>query len=554
MPISKPKERFGKSRLLRGLRRNLSRSVWLARLLRLPVSEGDPTRPGLIMIQVDGLSQPQFERALDRGEMPFLRRLVRRERYQVHAHYSGLPSTTPAVQAELFYGVKGAVPAFSFKDHELRRIVRMYEPDSAARAEDLHENSGHQVLLEGGSAYSDNFTGGAAESHFCPSSIGWGTALRAANPFVVLMFLIGNFYSFLRVAILLLLEFGLALLDFLRGLIRGQDFVKELKFIPSRVGVSILLRELCVIGGKIDISRGLPVVHINFLGYDEQAHRRGPDSLFAHWTLKGIDDAIARLWRAARRSAWRNYAVWVYSDHGQAAVRPYHQIQGYTLDDAVHRTFDKLSLSTTQSPVKDARGEQSQRARFLGGHSIQRLLAALALNEDEKDEPYPSLASLGPVGHVYSPYELSLGKRDFVALELVNSHNVPVVLNFEASGILCAWTSIGKFYLPRDSAKLFGEQHPFIDAIGEDLVRLCEHPDAGEFILLGWREGVGPLTFAEENGAHAGAAPDETNGFALLPRDVPMAGRQQGYLRPMDLRRLALQQLGRKEPGKVNSI
>jgi hypothetical protein len=86
----------------RRLRRNLSRSVWLARLLRLPVSEGSPTRPGLIMIQIDGLAHPQFERALKHGELPFLRRLLRREHYQLHAHYSGLPSTTPAVQGELF--------------------------------------------------------------------------------------------------------------------------------------------------------------------------------------------------------------------------------------------------------------------------------------------------------------------------------------------------------------------------------------------------------------------------------------------------------------------
>ena len=87
---------------IRRLRRNLSRSVWLARLLRLPVSEGSSTRPGLVMIQIDGLSQPQFERALAHGELPFLRRLIRREQYHLHPHYSGMPSTTPAVQTELF--------------------------------------------------------------------------------------------------------------------------------------------------------------------------------------------------------------------------------------------------------------------------------------------------------------------------------------------------------------------------------------------------------------------------------------------------------------------
>ena len=86
----------------RHLRRRLSRSVWLTRLLRLPVSEGSPTRPGLLMIQIDGLSQSQFEHALARNELPFLRRLITREHYRLQAHYSGLPSTTPAVRTLLW--------------------------------------------------------------------------------------------------------------------------------------------------------------------------------------------------------------------------------------------------------------------------------------------------------------------------------------------------------------------------------------------------------------------------------------------------------------------
>jgi endonuclease/exonuclease/phosphatase family metal-dependent hydrolase len=533
--------------LLRRLRRNLSRSIWLARLLRLPVSEGSPTRPGLIMIQIDGLSQPQFERALPRGELPFLRRLIKREDYQIHAHYSGLPSTTPAVQAELFYGVKGAVPAFSFRDHESRRIVRMYEPDAAARVEALHTGHGNEALLKGGSAYSDNFTGGAAESHFCPSSMGWGPTLRAANPLVLLAFLIGNLYSFMRVAVLLLMELGLALVDFVRGLNRGHDFVKELKFIPTRVGISILLRELCVIGGKIDISRGLPIIHINFLGYDEQSHRRGPRSLFAHWTLKGIDDAVARLWRAANHSAWRHYEVWIYSDHGQALVRPYHQAQGYTLEEAATAAFAKSSANTRSAPTNGVSSIQTQRVRLLGGKRIQRLFSVIGIDGDGPDEQQPIVAALGPVGHVYSPLKFNSDERDFVARELARTHKVPIVLNVEASGTLCARTEAGEFRLPQDRAALFGSQHPFIDSIGEDLVRLCEHPDAGDFVVLGWREGMMPITFAEENGAHAGATPEETNGFALLPVDAPLAARQHAYLRPIDLRNAVLQHLERQD-------
>lgn len=529
----------------RRLRRNLSRSVWLARLLRLPVSEGSPTRPGLIMIQIDGLSQPQFERALNRGELPFLRRLIRREHYQLHAHYSGLPSTTPAVQAELFYGVRGAVPAFSFRDHESRRIVRMYEPEVAARVEALHAGNGNGALLAGGSAYSDNYTGGAAESHFCPSSMGWGPTLRAANPLVLLAFLLSNFYSFLRVAVLLLMELGLALNDFVRGLVGGYDFAKELKFIPTRVAISILLRELCVIGGKIDISRGMPIIHINFLGYDEQSHRRGPRSLFAHWTLKGIDDAIARLWRAANHSAWRHYEVWIYSDHGQAAVRPYQQAQGYTLEDAVTATFEKLGTAALKVRPQGTGGIQTQRVRVLGGQKIQRLFSVLGINDWEADEQHPLVAALGPVGHVYFPQELNRDARDFIARELAHTHKVPLVLSVTAAGTLSAYTDAGEFRLPQDRAALFGSQHPFLDSVGEDLVHLCEHPEAGDLVLLGWRDGVTPMSFAFENGAHAGASPEETNGFALLPGDTPLAARKHDYLRPIDLRKAALQHLGR---------
>lgn len=531
----------------RRLRRSLSRSVWLARLLRLPVSRGSPTRPGLIMIQIDGLSQPQLERALDRGELPFLKRMLRREHYQLHAHYSGLPSTTPAVQAELFYGTKGAVPAFSFRDHESRLIVRMFEPDTAAHVEALQAGTGNEALLEGGSAYADCYTGGAAEPHFCPSAMGWGSTLRTANPLALLAFLIGNFYSFLRVAGLLFVELGLALFDFAQGLVAGQDFVTELKFIPTRVAIAILLRELCVIGGKIDISRGLPIIHINFLGYDEQSHRRGPHSLFAHWTLKGIDDAVARLWRASNQCAWRHYEIWVYSDHGQATVRPYHEVQGYTLEEAVTAAFEGLGAMARKVQPRGATGIQTHRVRMLGGQRVQRLFSVLGFDADEADEQYPRVAALGPLGHVYLPPGLSDEARDSIARALARTHKVALVLSVMDSGVLCARTDTGDFLLPRDRAVLFGSQHPFLDSIGEDLVRLCEHTDAGDLVVLGWRDGVTATTFAAENGAHGGASPEETHGFALLPQDTPLAARDHDYLRPLDLRVAALQHLERPD-------
>lgn len=532
----------------RRLRRNLSRSLWLSRLLKLPVSEGSPNRPGLILVQVDGLSQRQFERALAKGELPFLRRLLRREHYRVHPHYSGLPSSTPAVQAELFYGIKGAVPAFSFRDSDTGKRVSMFDAEAAMKVQERCTSGEFEPLLKEGSAYADNYTGGASEAHFCATSVGWGPALRSANPLVLIAFLGVNFYSFLRMVVLFFTELGLALVDAVRGAIRGQEIVTELKFIPARVGITILLRELCVIGGKIDIIRGLPVIHINFLGYDEQAHRRGPGSLFAHWTLKGIDNAISRLWYAAHHAPGRHYDLWVYSDHGQSDATSYHEMQGYSLKDAVSRAAEALALNAGAELGTKPPSKQGQRARVLGGPRVQRWFSGLGINGDEVPAQHWFVSALGPVGHAYSPVPLSDRERVALSHELVHTHKVSAVLTVMASGSVRACTAQGELSLPEDSARLFGAGHPFVTVMGEDLVRLCRHKDAGDLVLLGWCDGAPSLTFAQENGAHGGVAPEETGGFALLPRDLPLRAFPRNFSRPLDLRAAALRILGRAGP------
>src|SRR5262245_8350404 len=76
-------------RALRSLRRLLSRNAWSLRLLGLPKAEPSD-EPGLILIQIDGLSRPQLEHALKRGRMRFLNSLLKREGYALNSVYSGL--------------------------------------------------------------------------------------------------------------------------------------------------------------------------------------------------------------------------------------------------------------------------------------------------------------------------------------------------------------------------------------------------------------------------------------------------------------------------------
>jgi len=521
--------------LLRRLRRLVSRSEWAIRLLGLSVSKKPPTEPGLVMIQVDGLSHAQLTQALERREMPFLKRLLTRERYRLHVHYAGIPSSTPRVQAELFYGAPRAVPAFSFRDGT-GEVVRMFDPGPAGRMEaDLADRG--EPLLAGGSAYADIFTGGAREAHFCPSALGWGSVLAAAKPWTLAVLVLTNLYSFVRAAVLVAVEVPIALVDVVRGLIDGRSLGKELKFVLTRVAICILLRELTTIGAKVDVARGLPVVHVNFLGYDEQAHRRGPSSRFAHWALKGIDDAIARIWRAARLSARRDYDVWIYADHGQEETLPYPQAHGRTIAEAVTAAF-RAAGEAVRPSGGDALGVQLQRFRLLGGRP-----GRLAPPEGARDaEPAElSVAAMGPVGLVYYDRPLDPEQRARIARSLVSEAGVPLVVVPDGDDAATALTATaftweGEFRLPEEGAKVLGPDHPFLDEASRDLAALAHHPFAGRFVLCGWRRDGKPYSFPVENGSHAGPGPEETRAFALLPDDAPLSLRVRPYLRTADLR------------------
>ena len=529
-------------------RRAISRSEWMVRALRLSVCDRG-AGPGLVLLQIDGLARMELEKALAAREMPFLKRLLDREHYQLHDHYPGVPASTAPFQSELFYGARLGVPGFSFLDRKTARLVRMFEPGAASRAEQRLNAEGGTPLLRDGSAYADIFTGGAAEPHFCPAAQGWGPALRQASQFLVALFFLSNLYSLIRTLALLLLESAIALVDFARGLVAGRSLLKELKFIPTRLAIVILLRELSTIGAKIDVARGLPIIHMNLLGYDEQAHRRGPTSRFAHWSLKGIDDSIARVSRAAARSSRRHYDVWVYSDHGQETTVPYERAHGRAYDEAVAGVFAEHEGEPVRYISGGRSGVALQRARLVGGSRVQRLFSGQEQELGAAAHVQLAITTAGPLSFVYYARALAASERDRIGRALATTAKLPLVLARDKPGRCRAWTASASLWLPDDRVEVLGPNHPFLEQASADLIELCHHQDAGDFVISGWRNGHSAITFAMENGSHGGFGPKETRGFALLPKDAPVISTGP-YLRPCDLRGGALRHLGRAPPSK----
>lgn len=533
-----------KERLALRLSRLLSPGEWTARLLGLSRSQGSSSKPGLVLIQIDGFSKSTLETALNRNEMPFLKHLIENEKYRLHSYYSGLPSTTPSIQGELFYGVKQCVPSFFFYDKETKKVFRMFDGEAAREIEKRLEKMG-PGLLAGGGSYSNVFTGGAQEAHFCAGSLGWHHIWKDVNFINFFLLLLTHFLAVIRMALLTFLETVLAVIDFIYGVFKKEDLIVEFKFIPLRVLICILLRELITLGATIDVARGLPVIHLNFLGYDEQAHRRGPGSRTAHWALRGIDAAISRICFAANNSSRRHYDVWIYSDHGQEPTIPYIGYHGKSVEEAVeeafHRLFGSKELSKKEKALKlkkeRERGVQLQRIRYLG-----KWLNIWDFGSEtravEKEDIV--VAAMGPLGGIYIFKDLSREEKVLFAQELVSSVKVPLVLMPEENGKVRAWNERGAFVLPDQAAEVLEAGHPFFEEITQDLVTLCHHPNAGTFTISGWRLEGRPFSFPFENGAHAGPGKEETNAFALLPSDAVAIPLGRSYLKTMDLREGAL--------------
>jgi hypothetical protein len=494
----------------------------------------NPGRSGVLIIQIDGLGYDQLLRAFASKRLPFLHRLARQDRFVLKELYSGLPSATPAMQAELFFGVKGAVPAFQYFDRQDHYEKSMFDAAVVdALAQKLEAQ--HDGLLAGGSSYGNIFAGGAREARFCIQTMKLESIFHDAKIGKLVWFLGGNLGKIGRIIGLALLEGGLAVVDFGKGIFLRKNPGKEFKFIFARIGVCIILRELVRLHVKMDIDRGLPVIHANFVGYDEHAHRRGPASAFALWTLKGIDATIKDLVRRAGRATRRDYRIIVYSDHGQEPAIPYPVKYGRNLPEAVQEVFSRgpqrgWRLAEPESSIPHAKLYQRNR-RFLGRNTRQK-------GRDGITRPSGDgrihITAMGPLGHIYLPLPLAAAQMRLYAERLVAEARIPAVFYVRNGSVMCATTGGTTGKLADKAREVFGRAHPFLAEVSEDMATICRHEKSGDFIISGWQPEGESITFPIENGAHGGPGRHETKGFVILPDTLPVAAYP--YLRPLDLR------------------
>src|SRR5919108_5148230 len=280
------------------LQRRVDRLIRRPRLGPAPAT-GDRR---LLIVQIDGLSRAVLEQGIAAGRMPFLRRQLERGEWRLRPMSVGMPTSTPAFQMAVMYGVRPDIPGFHYHDKRRREDVYFPRAGDAALVE-ARQSAGRRGILHGGSSYGCVFTGGAVDNLFSFAMIKRPTGtgvVRAISNFVVLGW-VG-----VKAFLLTTVEIGRALLRLLADPV--GEWNRGFKSLAIKVGISVWVRELFNLAVSRDVYRGVRAVYVNYLDYDVLSHAHGPRHRRALRALRRVDRSLHHLWRICRRVAGHRHA------------------------------------------------------------------------------------------------------------------------------------------------------------------------------------------------------------------------------------------------------
>ena len=291
--------------------------------------------PGILYLEIDGLSKPVLRRAVRDGHAPVMARWLAGGSHRLLDWETDLSSQTGASQAGLLMGSNDNMPAFRWVEKESGRTMTCSAPKDCAEIEKRHV-TGHGLLAKGGASRSNLLSGEADHVILTVSRI---DAEKRANPGYRAY--LANGHNVVRTLVQFLYELLLewsALAKSHRRDIQPRGH-RPLSYSFVRAGLAVVVRDLTVFSVLTDMMKGRPAIYACFAGYDEVAHHSGLERTDTLEVLRKIDEHIGYL-ADARKYAARPYEIVVLSDHGQTQGATFKQRNGYGLDELVDRSIE----------------------------------------------------------------------------------------------------------------------------------------------------------------------------------------------------------------------
>ncbi len=385
-------------------------------------------KPGFIFLQIDGLSEKVFKKALENGSMPTLAKWLKTGSYKIKGWETDLSSQTGASQAGILHGCNKDIPAFRWYDKSNNKIISANGIGNASIIE-KHISDGNGLLAVNGASITNLFTGDSKDAIFVDSAMKNIRQLysQSWSAFYVEPFNVAH------VAVLFVLEILRELRSRFRQSRRNiQPRLKHrgLLYYIGRGGANVVLRELStymVIGNIIAGEKD--AIYTTYFGYDEVSHHCGiaDDECFS--VLNKLDQRINRI-HVAKKYGKRPYYICILSDHGQTNGATFKQRYGLSLDELIEKLV----------PVEERiyRELEYPQGHFVDmvtapSHSLTRRLRR-GLEEKRQKEAKVIVLASGNLGLVY--FTKSTQRMTLEEINQSYPKIIPGLLNHEGIGFI----------------------------------------------------------------------------------------------------------------------
>lgn len=294
----------------------------------------DKKYPGIIMLEIDGLSINTLKKAISKGVMPTVKKFLDDNSHTLKEWETDLSSQTGASQAGILHGNNENIVAYRWVEKKNNNRIIVSGRLSHAKLIEKRISDGEGLLVNGISIA--NMFSGDSELYSLTSSRVKKIS-RIYNKTLHTIFL--ESYNFQRIFVLFLWDILVELKSELMHRVKNiQPRLRQKISYPAvRAGANVVLREIATEILASEIFRGeIDTAYATFMGYDEVAHHSGVEDDDVWGILKQIDVQFSRLTSTIEMND-RDYKLVILSDHGQSKGATFKQRYGMTLGNYVRQ-------------------------------------------------------------------------------------------------------------------------------------------------------------------------------------------------------------------------
>ena len=476
--------------------------------------------PGVIIVEIDGLAYEVLCEAVERGDMPNMKKMIDSDEYNLRMWETDLSSQTGASQAGILHGNNEDIVAFRWI--EKNNDNQMMQCSGITKVPELEQriSDGNGLLVDNGASRSNLFSGDTDNVIFTFSKIMDFKKLYNKAWYSVF----SNPSNFARIVALFLADIIREIWSQIVHSVKNirPRIKRGIVYIPTRAATNVFMREINTSTLIGDMMIGdIDVAYSTYLGYDEIAHHSGVRDNDAWFALREMDKQIKHL-TDANKYCPRDYQFVIQSDHGQTNGATFTQRYGETFEDFVKSLLPEDMTMFAKMTSNDD--------HFAGDYTpFSRKNKKIKKEKEEQQELIDSEVIVLASGNLAMIYLTQWSQR--LTYEELNNffpELIPGIINNEYVGFILVKSkehgdlAIGKngtYYL--DSGEIEGENP--LKGFGNNIVRHLKRTSSFEHtpdILVNSfydEEADEVCAFEELVGSHGGAGGDQSKPFILYP-------------------------------------